>query len=195
MPATATAPASAPTSAVAIGREQGLSALCAQVCVVLAVGAPLAVAALWAFGSWPLLALVRLLPPDVLGDMPAAVLPWQRAAGAAICLVPVLLVSRGLLRARRSLAGFVRGDFFSSDVVTGLRGYAAFMFWAAVAGLLSVPVLSVVITHANAAGHRELSIDLSGAQVLNVLGGAILWAIASAMARAAGIAREHAQFV
>jgi hypothetical protein len=183
------------TTSAGGGRDQGLSAICANGCAVLALVVPTAVAAFWAFGSWSLLALVRLLPPDVLEDMPAVVLPWQRVAGALICLVPALLVSYGLLRARRSLAAFVRGDFFGADVVTGLRDYAAASFWAAVAAILSVPVLSVVITHANAAGHRELSLDLSGAQVPNLLGAGILWVIASAMARAAGIARENAQFV
>jgi hypothetical protein len=100
-----------------------------------------------------------------------------------------------LLRARHALSAFVRGEFFTSEAIGGLKGYAAAMFWAAVAGLVSVPVLSVVITQANAAGHREFTLDLRGAQVLNLLGGAILWVIASAMARAAAIARENAEFV
>jgi hypothetical protein len=56
-------------------------------------------------------------------------------------------------------------------------------------------VLSVVISQANAPGHRELSLDLSGAQFLNLLAAAIVWVIASAMARAANIARENEQFV
>jgi len=58
-----------------------------------------------------------------------------------------------------------------------------------------VPVLSVVISQANKHSHRELSLDLSGAQAPNLLAAGILWVIASAMARAAGLAREHAQFV
>ena len=80
-------------------------------------------------------------------------------------------------------------------MIGGLRGYAAATFWAAVAGIVSVPVLSVVITLANAPGHKELSLDLSGAQILNLLGAAILWVIASAMARASSLARENEQFV
>jgi len=58
-----------------------------------------------------------------------------------------------------------------------------------------VPVLSVAVTWANPPGHKELSLDLSGAQVVNLLGAGILWVIASAMARAATIARENEQFV
>lgn len=182
-------------SPAGLGREQGLSAVCATGCGIVAVSIPLSVVAMWTFGSWEGLALVRLIPPDILPDMRATVQPWQRLAGALICLVPALLLSYGLLRARRSLAAFVRGDFFAADVVDGLRGYAGATFWAAVASIISVPVLSVVITLANAPGHRELSIDLSGAQVLNLLGAAILWVIASAMARAANIARENEQFI
>lgn len=184
-------------SAAGFSREQRISALCAIGCGVVAIGLPAGVAALWAFASWEVLALVRLIPPDILPDMEMAggVQPWQRVTGALICLVPALLLSVGLLRARRSLAAFVRGDFFGPDVVGGLRGYAAATFWAAVAGVISVPILSVAISFANPPGHKELSLDLSGAQVLNLLAAAILWVIASAMARAAGIARENAQFV
>lgn len=183
------------TPSAGLGRSQRISALCASGCAVLAVVAPLAVVALWAFGSWPVLALVRLIPPDILPDLHGPVHAWQRITGAVICLVPALLLSCGLLRARRSLAAFVRGDFFAADVVGSLRGYAAFTFWAAIAGMISVPVLSVAVTWANPPGHRELSLDLSGAQVLNLLGAGILWVIASAMARASTIARENEQFV
>jgi hypothetical protein len=89
----------------------------------------------------------------------------------------------------------VQGDFFSADAVGGLKDYATASLWAAIASLVSVPVLSVAITVANAPGHKELSLDFSGAQVLNLLGAGILWVIASAMARAAAIARENEQFV
>lgn len=180
-----------------LGWESRVSAIGAAGCGVVAIAAPFCVAALWAFGSWELLALVRLIPPDIRPDMEmgGGVRLWQRIVGAAICLVPALLLSYGLLRARRSLRAFVRGDFFGADVVGGLRGYAAATFWAAVASVVSVPVLSVAISLANPPGHKELSLDLSGAQVLNLLGAAILWVIASAMARASSIARENEQFV
>ena len=183
------------TPSTDLGRNQRISAACASGCAVLAVAAPAAVATLWAFGSWKLLALVRLIPPDILYDLPGPVLGWQRITGAVICLVPALLLSYGLIRARRSLSAFARGDFFGADVIGGLRGYAAFTFWAAIAGMISVPVLSVAVTWANPPGHKELSLDLSGAQALNLLGAGILWVIASAMARAATIARENEQFV
>jgi hypothetical protein len=187
-----TMPANQPTG---FGREQRISAVCATACRVLAFAIPLAVVAFWAFGSWSVLVLVRLVPPDILGDLLTPVQGWQRAAGAMICLVPALLLSWGLLRARQCLAAFARGDFFATDVVKGLRDYAAASFWAAVAGALSVPVLSVVLTSANPPGRHELSLDLSGAQALGVLSAAILWVIASVMARAADIARENEQFV
>ncbi len=173
---------------------QRLSALCAAGCSILAVAIPAGVAGLWALASWNGLALARLLPPDILEDMQPIQL-WQRLAGAAICLVPALLVSTGLLRVRRSLRAFGRGEFFTGEVVAGVRGYAQAMVWAAVAGILSVPVLSIALTFANPAGHRELSLDLSGGQVLNLLGAAIVWLVAAAMSRAAGIQRENEQFV
>ncbi|MBS0298187.1 MAG: DUF2975 domain-containing protein [Proteobacteria bacterium] len=184
-------------STIDTGREQRISALCATGCVLVAAGAPLAVAGLWAFGSWELLALFRLIPPDILPDMQmgGAVQPWQRAIGGAICLVPALMLSCALLRVRWTLNAFVRGDFFGAEAVRGLRDYAALALWAAVAGLVSVPVLSLVISQTNPPGHKELSLDLGGAQMLGVLGAGILWVIASAMARAQTLARENEQFV
>jgi len=178
-----------------LGRERSISAVCATGCGVLAVLIPLAVAALWTFGSWQVLALVRLVPADIIHHLPGDVLPWRRITGAAITLVPALLLSYGLLRARRSVAAFARGDFFAADVVDGLRGYAGATFWAAIASIVSVPVLSVAMTLANPPGQRELSADLSGAQLLSLLGAGIVWVIASAMARAAQIARENEEFV
>ena len=176
-------------------REQRLSAVCAAGCGILAIGIPLAVAAFWALGSWETLALVRLIPPDILGDMSPGVQPWQRVVGAAIDLVPALLLAFGLVRARRCLQAFARGDFFAAEVIGGLKAYAAASFWAAIAGIVAVPVLSVAITLANRPGHKELSADLSGAQVLNLLAAAIVWVIAQALVRAASIARENEQFV
>jgi hypothetical protein len=178
-----------------LGRDQGLSAICATACGVLAIGIPLGVAALWAVGGWQTLALVKLIPPDILGDLPYAIRPWQRLAGALISLVPALLLSYGLIRARRSLAAFKRGDFFAAEVVTGLRGYAAASFWAAFASIIAVPVIALTMTLANPPGHKELSADLSGSQGLGLLGAAILWVIASVMARARLAARENEQFV
>src|SRR4051812_20223511 len=113
------------TQLTGLTREQRISAVCAGACRLAAIVLPLAIVALWAFGSWALLALVRLVPPDILVDMEmgGAVRGWQRVAGAGICLVPAGLVSFGLMRARRSLLAFARGDFFAGEVVAGLRGY------------------------------------------------------------------------
>jgi hypothetical protein len=183
------------TSPALPSRDQDLSAICARGCAVLAVCIPLAVVAIWSVGSWKLLGLVRLVPHDILADLPQGVQVWQRITGALICLVPTLLVSYGLLRARCCLVAFARGDFFAAEAIKDLRGYAAATFWAAVAGILSVPLLSVAVTSANPPGHKELSADLSGAQILNLLAAVIVWVIASAMARAAKIARENEQFV
>lgn len=184
------------TSSAGLGRVQGISSLCARACAALAILMPLAVAALWAFASWKVLALFRLIPPDILPDMRGSpVQTWHRAVGAAICLVPTGLLSLALLRARRSLTAFARDDYFSADVVDGLRGYAALSFWSAAIAIVSVPVISITMSWANPPGHKELSLDLSGAQALNLLAAGILWVIAAAMARASTIARENEQFV
>src|SRR3569832_624323 len=140
-------------------REQRISALCATGCLVVVVGVLAAVFAFWCFGSWELLALVWLIPPDILEDMtlggPAQ--PWQRLAGGAICLVPALILSFALMRARRTLTTFVNSDFFGAEAISGLRDYAAAALLAAVAGVVSVPVLSNNNTQTNPPGHKELS--------------------------------------
>ena len=177
-------------------RERRLSAFGAAACAGLAIVIPIIVAAFWTFASWPVLALFRLVPFDIIHTMPGDVHLWQRAAGGAIDLIPALLISYGLLRARSGLLAFSRGDFFADDVIGGLRGYAAATFWAAIASILAVPVLSATVTMANApVHHRELSADLGGAQIMSLLGAAIVWVIASAIARAREIARENEQFV
>jgi hypothetical protein len=182
-------------SPAGLGQEQRFSALCAAGCAVMAVLIPVGVAFLWAFATWQVLGLARLVPPDILADLPNPIQPWQRLTGAVICLVPALLLSYGLLRVRRSLTAFARGDFFAANVVDGLRGYAAASFWAAITSMVAVPVLSLAVTLANPPGHKELSLDLSGAQIINLLAAAILWVIASVMSRAASLARENEQFV
>jgi hypothetical protein len=176
-------------------REQSLSALCAIGCAVLAFAIPLTVAALWALGSWPLLALVRLVPPDLLPELRGEPQAWQRLIGAAVCLLPAAFVSYGLLRIRRTLLAFAGGEFFAAKVVAGLKAYAGANFWAAALSMAAVPVLAVTLTLANPTGHHEFTLDLSGAPVLNLLGAAILWVIASVMARASDVARENEQFV
>ena len=182
-------------SLTSLARQRRISAFCSKLCGALAVIIPLAVIGFWTIGTWKTLALVGLVPFDIIHHLEDPLRTYQRVLGALICLVPALLVSYGLLRARRSLAAYARGDFFSADVVAGLRGYAGASFWAAAASFVAVPLLSVAMSGANPPGTRELAIDLSGATVLGMTTAAILWVIASVMSRASDIAREHANFI
>ncbi len=182
-------------SAPALDRQRGVSAFCSHLCGALAVFIPLALLAFWVTGSVKTLALVGLVPHDIIHHLDDPLSLTQRTLGALICLVPALLLGYGLLRARRALAAYARGDFFSSEVVAGLRGYAGASFWAAVASFVAVPLVSVAMTGANPAGTRELSLDLTGGTLLGMTSAAILWVIASVMARASVIAREHANFI
>ena len=120
---------------------------------------------------------------------------WQRAAGAAVHLVPALLFGYGLLCARRSLLAFARGDLFDGKMAAGLRDYAAFTFWATVANVLAWPAESLAITIANLPGQRLLSLGVTSGDLFGVLAAGILWVIASAIAQAGAVARENAQFV
>jgi hypothetical protein len=115
--------------------------------------------------------------------------------GAAIHLVPALLLSYGLLCARRSLAAFSRGELFDGKMADSLRDYAAFTFWAMVGNMLTWPVESVALTFANPPGQRLLSLGVSSNDLFGVISAGIVWVIASAIAQAGAVARENAQFV
>ena len=181
------------TPAADLDQVRRISAVCSAACGALAVAVPLGVLGLWAFASGQSLIDFHIVPSDAPIMTPLQ--PWQRLLGAAITLVPTLLMSYALTRARHSLRAFARGDFFASDVVAGLRDYARATFWAVLASLTATPMLSVTATWGNPHGHRELTLGLNSGQVLGLLGAGIVWVIAAAMARAATIAQENAQFV
>jgi hypothetical protein len=178
-----------------LGRAQRISAVCAAACGVVAIALPVGLTGLWAFASAKYLMASHLVSVPVHGPILAELQPWQRMVGAGVSLVPALLISYGLVRAKRGLAAFARGDFFASDLVAGLRGYAAATFWAVLASLVATPILSVAVTWTNPPGQRELSLGVSSSDGFTLLGCGITWVLAAAMARASALARENAQFV
>jgi hypothetical protein len=175
-----------------IGR---LSAVCAWACLVLAVLLPAAVCVFWAVTPADSVAAridagrgAALLFPDGLAA-------WQRATGAALSLIPTGLMAWALVEAWRCLRRFAAGAFFARDAVRRLRGFARGLFWAALGGILVGPLTSLALTAANPPGGRALAISLGSDQLLGLLMAGILWTIAGAMAEAADLADENAQFV
>lgn len=171
-----------------------LGAVCASACPVLAVLLPAGVCVFWATASAETVA-AGIDPARAATLFPGGLAPWQRATGAALSLVPAGAMAWALLEARRCLLRFAAGAYFSRDSVHRLRGFARGLFWAALGGILVAPLTSLALTAANPPGTRALAVSVGSDQLLGLLTAGILWTIAGAMARAADLADENAQFV
>jgi len=173
-----------------------ISAFLAVACLALAIAIP-------AFALYGLCTT----PPEVwlerlgvkssspAGELGFQIAPWQSGLATLIGMLAVCAMAYGLLRARLCFLGFVRGEAFSLGTVRHLRGFAIGMFASALAGLLSPPLISVLLTLGAPAGHRSLTLGLGANEVLMLLFAGIVWQIAHVMTRAVELADEHAQIV
>lgn len=173
-----------------------LGALCAAVCLILAIALPAVTAGYWGLAADETIAS-RLDPAGTASGLhlSAGLLPWQRVLGALLSLLPVAALAAGLLDARRCLRIFATGAFFRPEAAVAMSGFARGMFLAALGGLLLPTVLSLALTAANPPGQRALIVAVSSDQVLGMLLAGILWVIAGTMAQAAVLAEEYAQVV
>lgn len=119
----------------------------------------------------------------------------QRAAIAAVALLPVALIVYALMCAWRCFQSFARGEHLSLAVVRNLRRFAAGMFWSTVAALLTTPVLTFLATLGAGPGGYSVSVNFSSTQALTLLFTGIVWQVAAVMSRAVALAEENAQFV
>lgn len=164
----------------------GLIKACAALCPVLAIALPAAVAISWISGGHPPGWPVKAPPPDAL-----------RPLGAAIAVVPSLILARGLWLARRALLRFGRNDFFSVETATDLRGFACWSFLAPLAGLLTPTVVALALTLGNPPGHRILafSISVNSEQLVGLLVAGMFWIVGGVLLKGAQLAEENRQFV
>jgi len=177
-----------------VGR--GLNTLLALACLALAVVLP----ALTLYGLCTTPAEAWLaglgIKSSPAADQPGwRIAPWQSGLAMLVGMLPVCGVAYGLLRARLCFLGFVRGQTFSLGTVRHLRGLAAGLFASAAAGLLSPPLISVLLTLGAPAGKRALSVGVGSNEVLMLLFAGIVWQIAHVMTQAVELADEHAQIV
>jgi hypothetical protein len=171
-----------------------LTQVCGWLCLLVAIGLPIGVVGFWLAASPPDL-YAALFDSDMMHSLPASPRTWQRAAGAAIMLAPAIALSLGLLNARRSLGHFARGQYFVTEAIDGLRRFAFWGFWAVTGSIIAPSVIGVMLTWANARGHRELAISLRADQVLGLLVAGLFWIIAGVLVNANGLADENRQFV
>ncbi|MBC7683062.1 MAG: DUF2975 domain-containing protein [Ferruginibacter sp.] len=150
-----------------------LSQFLAHSCLALAGALPLATL----YGLWR--------QPQVASTV------WFTVAG----MLPVGGLAYGLLQARQCFQGFVRGEVFSQSTVRRLRGFAAGVVVAAVAGLLLPTLRSLLMAWTGLADRHAVVVEFSSNNMLLLLFAGIVWQIAHVMAQAAALADEHAQIV
>jgi hypothetical protein len=118
----------------------------------------------------------------------------QRIGLAVLEMIPPIFQAYGLLCARRCFQSFAHGEYFTLEIVKGLRGFAAGVFFAIIAGMLTTPILTVLLTMTSA-HELTLTARFSSEELLRLVFAGILWQIAAVMMRAVKIAEEHSQFV
>jgi len=148
---------------------------------------------------FPLLGIAYWLtaaPPELAagaGLSPASVLtvaPWQRALGAAVTLIPLLMLSVGLFHARACFQEFARGAFFTMKTVSRLRRFAGWVCASVFFGFIARASLSVLLTIPNPPGQRSLSLGVSSDQLFTLFIAGMVWLIAAVMTRAAAFADD-----
>lgn len=121
--------------------------------------------------------------------------PDGLAAGAAVTAVPVGILLYGLWQVRALFAEFSRGRIFTTSSARRLRNFAAAILAQAVLGPLSSTGLLLAFSWSNPPFDRHIGIAFSTDDLLALILGGVVLAVASAMAEATRIADEHASFV
>jgi hypothetical protein len=155
--------------------------------------------------AWGCLALAVVLPLAALyglwaaspgvGVQGLAMTLGQRVLAVVIGLLPVACMAYGLVRASQCFTGFARGAVFSLGTVQHLRGLAAGLLGAGLAGLLAPTLLGLLFTWGAPTGQHALAVSLGSQQLLMLLFAGIVWQIAHVMVRAREIADDNAQIV
>jgi hypothetical protein len=120
---------------------------------------------------------------------------WQSGLAVLAGMLPACAMAYGLFRARLCFLGFARGETFSLGTVRHLRGFAVGMFAAALGGLVSSPLISMLLTLGAPPGKRSLGLTIGSSELLMLMFAGMVWQIAHVMTQAAALADEHAQIV
>ncbi|MDD5031395.1 MAG: DUF2975 domain-containing protein, partial [Rhodoferax sp.] len=138
------------------------------------------------------LALQANLP---VGDIQLGLPTWQRVAAAAVNAVPLACVLLGVWQVKRCFTAFAQGQVFTAHATAHLRRFAGWVAAAALAAIVSVPVISVLFTLHNTPGSRQLVISLSSEHVFTLFFAAVVWLMADILGQAQALAEENESFV
>jgi hypothetical protein len=172
------------------------NAALATACLILAIALPALAAYYLATASAPELAgSMGLLASSPLNAPGFQLSVLQRAIVILLGLLPVTFMAASLVFARRSFRSFERHEYFTLEVVRGLRSFAAAIFFSGISGLFVAPLASVLLSMTNHETHRSLSLSIGSSQTLLILFAGIVWQIATVMGKAVALAEENSQFV
>src|SRR5262245_19602343 len=134
--------ASIPTPTPTVGTQFRLAQVLSIACLLLAIGLP--AATLYAGLAHPSVLIEGLHMPKPMNAADLTLL--HRIAAALVETGAPRLQAYGLLCARRCFESFASGNFFTREVVKGLRGFAKGLFFAILYGLAVTPLLSLLLT-------------------------------------------------
>ncbi len=173
-------------------RIQRISSWLARACLLLVVTLPFGVAAYWVLADAGALAVrANLAPQAIQPGLPG----WQRWLAAALTCVPVLLLCRGLWRARECFSAFARGQVFTTQAVRCLRQFSAWVMASVAASLVVTPLVSVVLTAHHPAGQHMLALAFGSDQVFTLFFAAMVWLMAAVIGQGQALAEDNAGFV
>ena len=171
-------------------RIRRVSAVMKAVCTVGVVAIPGAAAVFWAVVP---LEVVRSLPG--VGFDVAALPPVSRALAFLATMIPGAFAVFGLAALRRLFEAYRRGAIFAAGNARQLRAFAGSVLAAALARIVSMPVLSVVLSWHNPPGGRALAITVSSDDIATLFVGFLFLVVAWIMAEAHRLAEDSAQIV
>jgi hypothetical protein len=163
-----------------------------RVCQLLVVLMPVAWLWHWMSADAPELAMQANLSASVIQ---LAVLPWQRAAAAAVNFVPLVCVLVGVWQVKKCFEAFTQGQIFTAQATAHLRRFAGWVAAAALAAIAAAAVVSVLLTLHNAPGTRQLAIGVSSEHVFTLFFAALVWLMADIMGQGQALAEENERFV
>lgn len=115
--------------------------------------------------------------------------------GFAASLLPLAVVTYGLVQLRRLFGLYRRGRIFTSDNVRCLKGFGvALILWPVVTPIYDA-LVSVALTFSNPPGQRLLAVGLQGTDVGLALIGGVLVVMSWVMREGCRLADDQAQIV
>lgn len=159
--------------------------------LVIAVALPLAGFVYWGFAPAEALATAAAIPVAWVADFGLG----QRVLVTALALLSVLPLSWGLWRLTTALEAFRQGRPFALAAAKGMRDFAIGVFVCTLLKLVSGTLLSVALSWNAPAGQKQLAVSVSSDMLLMLLVGAVLTLVGWALAEAAALAEENAQFI